>query len=600
MRCSTAARASPCLVTLIALTGVAAAIEAVTARINAATAAADAQGTAYDKARHSLEDQVKAAATVTKQAEARAAVEQRIVDLTLARAAAGGQLNQQDSLLLGQAQALLANFNEQAGTAKKVEDAQQGVLNAEKQRAALGAELSKATDKQELAEKRLALLRSENRQEGAGKPLETAAANAGALVASLQAAIVPADALAARAREAAAAHRDDAAALKEAGALLDQNNADNQTAAAQARLYADALGEVVRKIQEATGLDADTISNLRTGNQLREAAVGLTEKQRDALKGYVANLVDARNASDKADNAAEKETKKQADAYDKNLKIIGDTNAKLSDQKVKLDDLKNSNRPNKSQEILDLERQITAELDKQKAAQEALKKIEADRAKAKEKAKEQANPEATKARDEAKADLDSDKLDPSRDYTAQELQARADRRAPLIAKLQEQQRIIDGLGAAPKAALDRADPNFQRLNLGGNPSDFSRDTGALFPTNRPFDPPDTSRDTGPLSDANYEDTAKSRVPAADGLVKAVDGVATAINDVLAPANEKLTTAAEALPGQLATVTTGLDTLYGVQSGHFDILIGLAQTITEAQANTSRDLQTLADYVYRNV
>ena len=523
------------------------------------------------------------------------------MDLTLARAKAGGELSQQDSLLLGQAQALLADFNEQAGSAVKVADAQQGALEAEKQRAAVGAELAKALDQQELAQRRLAAFRQfdPNKQEGAGKPLETAVANAGALVASLQAAIGPADALAAKAREAAAAHRDDAAALKEAGALLDQNNADNQTAAAQAKLYADALAEVVRKIAEATGLTAEQVSGIRTSNQLLEVSRGLNEERRDALKGYVANLVDARNASDKADAANEKAVKQQADAYDKNLKIIGDTNAKLSDQKVKLDDLKNSNRPNKSQEILDLERLITAELEKQKEAVKANEKIRADQAKA----REQAHPEATARRDAIKADLDSDKLDPSRNYTDAELAARAARRAPLVKELQEQQNIIDGLDAPkPKTAFDRESPDFRHLTLGGQDSDYNvrPRPGELFPSAKPYEPDDTSGDTGPLSDANYEDTARSRVPAAEGLAKAADGVATAINDKLGPANEKFTAAAAALPGQLAPITTGLARLLATQGEHFDTLTGLVETTAQAQAQTTRDLAKLAAYVYQNV
>ena len=404
------------------------------------------------------------------------------------------------------------------------------------------------------------------------------------------------DVIAAKAEQTNRLTADQSKELADINAELDKRALANESLTEQTRDLNAALDEQIRKAAERTGLDAETISGLRTQRDIQAAFPGLTAAQNLELTKGILLITQAEDARDKVQAKAEAAVKKEADAYDKNLGIIADTNAKLSEQKVKLDDLKASDRPNKSQEILTLERQITAELNKQKEAQEALKKIEADRTKR----KEEANPEAVKKRDEIKADLDSDKLDPSRDYTAEELQARADRRAPLIAKLQEQQRIIDGLDAPKsKPAIDRADPNFQRLNLGGNPSDYTQDRGGLFPTNRPDDPPDTSRDTGPLSDANFEETAQS-----------ARDLKAAIGEGLGKVTEAVSTAAGEVPTQVAPVVTGiggLGTAYGKafntvagavdqQAGQVEALIATAANLVKRVAAAEKDIGRLQTQV----
>lgn len=530
---------------LAAGVALAAVIEVLTAKIEAATAKSAAVGKAFDDGRQSLLAQIRAADTAQKQAEARLNTERQIVTLAERLATLRpGEERDRTGQQLALAQAELASFDRLAGSAAKVTEQERQAAEADALRDKLQGSIAAKQREIAATEEQLGVLRGINAPATQLKVRQDQLALQQQDLSALRSAVPAQEAIAKSAHDLADARRNDLGALKEAGALLDQNNADNQTAAAQARLYADALDEVVRKIQEATGLDAETIRNLRSGNDLRAAAVGLTEKQRDALKGYVANLVEARNAADKADETAEKAAKKEGDAYDKNLGIIAATNAKLADQKVRLDDLKAGDRPNKSQEILDLERQITAELAKQTEAQAALKKIESDRARA----KEQAHPTATTNRDTAQRALDADPLDPSRDYSDAELQARADRRAADRAERDRQQRIIDG-------------------QLG--PDEL-----------------DTSGDTGPLSDANYEETARSRVPAAAALAKATDGVASAINDTLAPANAQLTAAAAALPGQLQPITAGLGTLFSTQGEHFDALVGLLDTqaaVSESQA-----------------
>lgn len=117
-------------------------------------------------------------------------------------------------------------------------------------------------------------------------------------------------------------------------------------------------------------------------------------------------------------------------------------------------------------------------------------------------------------------------------------------------------------GADPNAPVDYGATGYGPSAAGGRfPAPSAPDSG----------------DTGPLSDANFEETARSRVPAADDLAKAADGVATAINEKLTPAGTKLTAAADALPGQLSGITTPLAALLSTQSAHFDSLATLVET-----------------------
>ncbi len=419
---------------LLAGTALAAVITEVAANIDAATARENAFGAAVEKANKSLIEQVRNAKTPADQDAARLAAQQHLVDAALALSHATGETREGLEAQYRTALLLLENFGQQVGTAQKVTEAQKLATAETQKQVQVNTELARVQGQVADAQAKMANITNPGARGRAQEGLDNLIRQRDELekASLLQTALVGA------AIGRAVAEGQVSQALKASSAELDKQSEQDRSKVDQARDYAAALDEVTRRITQDTGLRKDEVEAIHSANDAEQAGLRIGKEKADVLAGYIPSLIDARNALDKANDAATKEQSKLVDKIDAEKDGLGQINQRLEDQRAKLADIatKRKDVENGTVSVRDKQERLTQLAQQEKDARENINRLldtqkqktadlAADEAKRKA-ANEAAHPEETKRIAQNQAYLDATKLTPDHpEHSPEEIADRA-------------------------------------------------------------------------------------------------------------------------------------------------------------------------------